>query len=250
MLRKAWTIARTEIRMVFKSRQVRYIPAMVIIMSVCFTLFVGWLLFATPFFSLAISEPFLYNLMMASMMGIVIVMLPVILPVMIAADSIVGEKERHTLVPLLATPLTDAELLLGKCLTALVPGLVVAYANFILAVGLMNAMALILAPALLWVWPTLLDVIQALCMPPLFALLGVGFTVIISGRVSRVYEAYQISTFIVLPAMLIPYVSLLQGAGLDWLILGLAIAILGVVDYGILRLSLNLFSRDQLVTRI
>ncbi len=250
MLRKAWIIARTEIRMVFKSRQVRYIPAMVIIMSVCFTLFVGWLLFATPFFSLAISDPFFYNLIMASMMGIVIVMLPVILPVMIAADSIVGEKERHTLVPLLATPLTDAELLLGKCLTALVPGLVVAYANFILAVGLMNAMALILAPALLWVWPTMLDVVQALCMPPLFAMLGVGVTVMISGRVSRVYEAYQISTIIVLPAMVIPYISLLQGAGLDWLILGLTAAILGVVDYGIFRLALNLFNRDQLVTRL
>ncbi len=250
MLRKAWTIARTEIRMVFKSRQVRSIPAIVIIMSVCFTLITGWLLFATPFFSLAISEPLLYNLMMASIMGLVIVMLPVMLPVMIAADSIVGEKERHTLVPLLATPLTDAELLLGKCLTALVPGLAVAYANLILTVGLMNAMALILAPALLWVWPTLLDIVQALCMPPLFAMLAVGFTVMISGRVSRVYEAYQLSAFIILPAMLIPYISLFQGVGVDWLLLGLAIAILGVADYGVFRLSLNLFNRDQLVTRL
>lgn len=246
MLKKAWVMARTEIRMVFKSRQVKSIPVMVIIFSAMFSVFMAWFTIAMP----ALPDPFLYRLMMASTMGLVVVMMPAILPVMIAADSIVGEKERHTLVALLATPLTDSELLLGKCLTAIVPGLVVAYANFFLAIGIMNGMFLFMAPFLLWVWPTLLDVVQALIMPPLFSALAVGFTVIISGRVSTVYEAYQISTFVVLPAMLIPYIGLLQGSGFDWLILSLVAVILGIADYAVFRLSLNLFNRDRLISRL
>jgi ABC-2 type transport system permease protein len=246
MLKKAWIMARTEIRMVFKSRQVKSIPVMVVLFSVIFSAFMAWLIIAIP----APPDPFFYRLMMASTMGLVIVMMPVLLPVMIAADSIVGEKERHTLVPLLATPLTDSELLLGKCLTAIVPGLVVAYVNFILAIGIMNGMLLFMAPFLLWVWPTLLDIVQALIMPPLFSALAVGFTVIISGRVSTVYEAYQLSTLIVLPAMIIPYIGLLQGSGFDWLILILVAVILGIADYAVFRLSLNLFSRDRLISRL
>jgi ABC-2 type transport system permease protein len=246
MLKKAWIMARTEIRMVFKSRQVKSIPVMVVLFSVIFSAFMAWLIIAIP----APPDPFFYRLMMASTMGLVIVMMPVLLPVMIAADSIVGEKERHTLVPLLATPLTDSELLLGKCLTAIVPGLVVAYVNFILAIGIMNGMLLFMAPFLLWVWPTLLDIVQALIMPPLFSALAVGFTVIISGRVSTVYEAYQLSALIVLPAMIIPYIGLLQGSGFDWLILILVAVILGIADYAVFRLSLNLFSRDRLISRL
>ncbi|MDO8055435.1 MAG: ABC transporter permease, partial [Candidatus Hermodarchaeota archaeon] len=186
MWRKSWLIARTEIPMVFKSRYVRMIPVILVLMSVLFGGVMTYLIL-----SWGMTDAIAFNLMMASIMGVTIIMLPVMLPVMIAADSIVGEKERHTLVPLLTTPLTDGELLGGKILTALIPGLLVAYGNLILAVVIVNGVVLMMAPQLLWVWPTLLPLIQAIVMPLLFSFLAVEIMVILSGRANTVYEAYQ-----------------------------------------------------------
>ena len=49
------------------------------------------------------------------------VLIPAILPSIIASYSFVGEKIEKSLEPLLATPTTDGELLLGKVLRLLFP---------------------------------------------------------------------------------------------------------------------------------
>ena len=247
MLSKSWIMARTEIRMVFKSRQVKMIPIMIVSMTVLFAVLIGWTVFGLPI-PPEEGDSF-FNALMTTTMGMAIIMLPVILPVMIAAESIVGEKERHTLVPLLATPLTDSELLLGKFLTALIPGLAVAYANLALSIGLVNLMAYLFDPTKLWLWPNLLSLLQALVMPPLFTLLAVGITVPISGRVTKVYEAYQTSTIVVFPALIFAYAGLLQGTGLDWTIFIAGVIALLIADAGLFRLARNLFSRDRLTSR-
>lgn len=152
MLKKAWMMARTEIPMVFKSRYVKMVPVISLIMSIAF----GGVM---TYFILALGgiDALYFNLMMSSVMGVVIILLPVMLPISIAADSIVGEKERHTLVPLLATPLSDGELLLGKFLTALIPGIIVSYGNLLLAIAMVNGVVLFMNPSFLWVWPDLLS---------------------------------------------------------------------------------------------
>ena len=55
------------------------------------------------------------------------VLIPAILPSIIASYSFVGEKIEKSLEPLLATPTTDGELLLGKSLAAFIPCMVVTY---------------------------------------------------------------------------------------------------------------------------
>ncbi len=190
-----------------------------------------------------------FNLMMAAVMGVVIIILPIMLPVMIAADSIVGEKERRTLVPLLATPLTDGELLLGKILTALIPGLLVAYGNLILAVAIVNGIVLFMAPSLLWAWPDILSLIQAIVLPVLFSILAVGIMVIISGKANTVYEAYQTGGALILPAMVFGYSGFLQGTGLNWIIFYVGVIVLAVLDVVIYRISIRLFNRDALISR-
>ena len=51
------------------------------------------------------------------------------IPLGIASYSIVGEKVEKSLEPLLATPLTDGEILLGKAIAALLPTLAALYAG-------------------------------------------------------------------------------------------------------------------------
>ncbi len=52
---------------------------------------------------------------------ILYMMLPLIIPITIAAYSIVGEKTTRSLEPLLATPISTEELLIGKALAAAIP---------------------------------------------------------------------------------------------------------------------------------
>ncbi len=63
---------------------------------------------------------------------ILFLMMPVILPVTFAAYSIVGEKTTRSLEPLLATPITTAELLAGKSLAAAIPAIGATWLSFFL----------------------------------------------------------------------------------------------------------------------
>src|SRR5688572_3344973 len=48
---------------------------------------------------------------------------PISFSLIIALESFVGEKERHSLEPLLATPLTNTQLYIGKVLSSMLPPL-------------------------------------------------------------------------------------------------------------------------------
>ena len=244
MWKKSWLIARTEIPMVFKSRYVRMIPIILVIMSVSFGGVMTYFIL-----SWGMTDPYIFNLTMASGMGLVIVMLPIMLPVMIAADSIVGEKERHTLVPLLSTPLTDGELLRGKILTALIPGLLAAYGNLILAVVIVNGIVFFLAPELLWAWPTFLPLIQAILTPLLFSFLAVEIMVILSGRANTVYEAYQTGGVLIVPGMVFGFSTFLEGTGFDWWIFIIGTIIMVLLNLILYRVAVRLFNRDEMITR-
>jgi ABC-2 type transport system permease protein len=73
---------------------------------------------------------------MVSQFMMLFMLVPVAIPVTIAAYSIVGEKTTRSLEPLLATPITTVELLVGKCLAAVIPAVLATYAGFgIFALG-------------------------------------------------------------------------------------------------------------------
>jgi ABC-2 type transport system permease protein len=60
-------------------------------------------------------------------MMILFLMMPLMVPVTIAAYSIVGEKVSRSLEPLLAAPITTTRLLMAKGLAAAIPGIVMAW---------------------------------------------------------------------------------------------------------------------------
>src|SRR3954452_12103759 len=57
-------------------------------------------------------------------------LMPVFVPVLISSQAVAGEKERRTLEPLLASPVTAAEILAGKSLTSLVPAIIITWGAF------------------------------------------------------------------------------------------------------------------------
>lgn len=171
--------------------------------------------------------------------------LPTIIPLAIAVYSIVGEKEQTTLEPLLATPISDLELFLGKALASVIPAVVVDWLSF----GLFLAATRIVVGAV---------PLQALTTPwlasifglsPLLALFSVGVTMLVSSRASDARAAYQFSSFAILPGLIPLIVYSSRQTLVDVRLVVLEGGVLIVVCSVVLYLAIRVFRREQILTR-
>lgn len=179
--------------------------------------------------------------------SLLMLLTPVLLSGIIAAYSIVGEKTSRTLEPLLASPIKTWELLLAKCLTALIPSVLAAWASgalFATGIGLTvnspRVAAAILNPA----WATVL----IFCSPSL-ALIAIAMCVAISSRVNDPRSAQQITAVAIIPLM---GVFFAQMAGVLVLSVPLALAAalgLALLAAAALWASVQLFQRETILTR-
>jgi ABC-2 type transport system permease protein len=173
-------------------------------------------------------------------------MIPLIIPINIAAYSIVGEKTTRSLEPLLATPITTAELLTAKNLAATIPAVIATWGGFaIFAAGALIIAGTRMAGALLdpmWLLAVLL-------VGPLMAVLSVNFSIMVSSRVNDPRVAEQVSTVVILPLLALFFGQI---SGLfflnESLILIIALALL-VIDLGVIYLAVRLFQRENILTR-
>ena len=170
------------------------------------------------------------------------------IPTSIASYSIVGEKVEKCLEPLLATPTTDGEILLGKGISAFLPPIVVILGGSAVFMVLMD---LVTRGTLGYAFfPNWNAGIVLFLMVPLAAIMSVEWNVIISSRVSDVRVAMQLGALVVLPLggiyvggelNLIPL-----GDTSNLLIIG---AILLVVDLLLLYVARATFRREEILTK-
>jgi ABC-2 type transport system permease protein len=184
---------------------------------------------------------------MVSQFMVMFMILPLAIPATIAAYSIVGEKTTRSLEPLLATPITTTELLIGKALAASIPGILATYAAF----AIFAIASFILVPNKLLL-SALLDarwLLAIFVVGPLMALLAVSVSVMVSSRVNDPRVAEQVSMVVLIPILAIFFGQL---AGLfvinRQLVLGSAV-VLALVDALAIYLAVRLFQREAILTR-
>ncbi len=184
---------------------------------------------------------------MSSQFMLLFMIIPLMVPVNIAAYSIVGEKTTHSLEPLLATPITTAELLAGKNLASVIPAVAATWFGFLIYMA--GAWIIVDNPRVLAVLfdPTWLAAIFIL--GPLLAVLSVNFSILVSSRVNDPRVAEQVSAVIILPILAIFFGQI---AGLFFLnralVLLISLVVL-LVDVGVLYLAIRLFQRETILTR-
>jgi ABC-2 type transport system permease protein len=194
-----------------------------------------------------LSEQYLLQAMLLAGMQSLFLVIPLMIPMIIAVYSIIGEKQTRTLEALLATPITTGELLAGKCLAAVTPGVLsawVSYAVFVLLaapfVPSVTLSAVLLRPG--WL------LVMALLAPGAAALAVIG-GLIISSRATDAQAAQQLGGLIVLPVVVL---MISQFAGVVQLspplVLGLAV-VLYALDAALLMLAVRLFQRETILTR-
>jgi ABC-type Na+ efflux pump permease subunit len=173
--------------------------------------------------------------------------IPVMASSVIASDSFAGEKERKTIEGLLATPLTDGELLLGKILVSFVPSMIVTFLSFTAYCASVDFFGYGLFGRLLL--PNLSWLMLVLGLAPVVSLAAIGLTVIVSARVRGFREAQQISVLLILPILGLLFAQaagvLIFGPTMILILTGLFV----VVDIVVFRIGLGLFQREEILSQ-
>lgn len=178
---------------------------------------------------------------------ILFMMMPLIIPISIAAYSIVGEKTTRSLEPLLATPVSTVELLVAKSLAATLPAVLATWAGFtifIAAAPLAGASAAVIRHLLNPVWFLAIFVIG-----PLIAILAVNFAVLVSSRVTDPRVAEQISAVIIVPLLGVLFGQIAGVIVLNLTFMLVAVVVLVIIDIGITYLGARLFQRETILTK-
>ncbi len=178
---------------------------------------------------------------------VLFMIIPLAIPITIASYSIIGEKTTRTLEPLLATPITTAELLGGKSAAAVIPGVVatwLAYLVLVIGTALMGVGSGVMDSLLDPFW-----LIAIFVVGPLLALTGVSVAVMVSSRATDPRTAEQTSMLVFLPILLIFFAQMAGFIFIDArLVLLIALALV-VIDAILLTAAVRLFQRENILTR-
>jgi ABC-2 type transport system permease protein len=164
----------------------------------------------------------------------------------LAAHSVVGEKQARTLEPLLATPVTTAELLVAKVLGALLPTLAITAAGLLV---FFLGIAALAAPGVAAAMISVRTAVLLLFDGPAVALVALQAAILISSRANDARTAQQFGVLIILP---LTGVMIAQFSGAIWLSTTLLAAIgLGLIGTWLLLVALSVvaFDRETILTR-
>jgi ABC-2 type transport system permease protein len=238
-LETAFTVAEKELRVLSRKKSIfAYIIVVPLLLTVSFSSIIQSQVAAGNSTTLPLG---------IESLTFVFVVLAAILPSSIAAYSIVGEKVEKSLEPLLATPTTDGEVLLGKSIAAFLPPILSIW------VGASIFMAAIdyISHGLLSYnyFPNWDSGVMLLLLAPLAAVFSIELTVIASSRLTDVRSANQIGALMFIPFMVVFFAG---AEGIITFSIENLLIICGIVlisDLALSFLSTSTFNREEILTK-
>jgi ABC-type Na+ efflux pump permease subunit len=241
-LSKAWIIAAKDFKIFRRQKNVWYsIIIFPVIISVIFPVVLEYAGRKTSGLSAAQLPALLNSFSFFLVIGAAFV------PLGIASYSIVGEKVEKSLEPLLATPLTDGEILLGKTISAIVPTLVAMYAAA--AVFMVGMDEVAFSKLGYYYFPNWTIATLLLILMPVAVVLSVEFSVIVSSRVNDVRSASSFGILMFFPFLAIYLASEIGVITLDVNNLLIISGILLAVDVILFFVSTATFRREEILTK-
>ncbi|OGS42603.1 MAG: hypothetical protein A3K67_05720 [Euryarchaeota archaeon RBG_16_62_10] len=183
--------------------------------------------------------------LMFNVLLILLVMTPVTIPTVTASYSFVGEKVNRSLEPLLATPITDLELLVGKSGSIFAVSMGATWISFVVAVALVDVLT---RPVLgYYPLPNAYWIAGMVLLAPGMCLMSILANVLISSKVNDVRVSQQIGGVLVLPVLLFFFFSLsgVLSTGVVPMVVFSLLVFAG--DAGIAWLSLRVFRREEIL---
>jgi len=175
------------------------------------------------------------------------IILAAIIPVAVASYSIVGEKLEKTLEPLLATPLTDGEIILGKTLSVFIPCILATYLG---AVVFMIGSDIISFQQLGYIlYPNWTAAVYLLVAAPLTCLFGTEFNMLVSIRVNDPRTAQSYGGALYLPLLVVFILGEVGVITLDIKTILIFAVILLVVAIILFYINRSIFQREEILTK-
>jgi len=177
---------------------------------------------------------------------ILFLIIPLALPVSIAAYSIVGEKTTKSLEPLLATPISVSELLMGKALAAAIPAVGATWLSYLIYAVIARFLtsehiySIIVGPA--WI-------LMILVLTPLLCILGINAGIIVSSRVNDPRAAEQLGSLVMLPILALYGVQVAGWVSINPVTFLVSVGITLALDAAVLWIGVKLFQRETILTR-
>jgi uncharacterized membrane protein SpoIIM required for sporulation/ABC-type transport system involved in multi-copper enzyme maturation permease subunit len=233
----AWVVARREIKDQLRDWR---ILSPILILTLFFPLLMNFTAEQAVGFVGRYGAPIIGDRLIPFLL-MVVGFFPISISLVIALESFAGERERRSLEPLLATPLTDGQLFIGKMFASLLLPVLAAYIGILVyLIGLYLRLEWI-PPVPLLVQVVLLTTAQAFVM--------VCGAVVISSQTTSVRAANLLASFVILPvSQLIIGESLIMFWG-RYNILWLIVLFLFIIAIVLSRMGLHLFNRESLLGR-
>jgi ABC-type transport system involved in multi-copper enzyme maturation permease subunit len=171
--------------------------------------------------------------------------IPALVPAVVAAYAVVGERQQGTLEPLLTTPLRREEFLLAKALAAFVPVVVISYVVFGIFVGVVELFAQPAVRESAFNGPELL---AQVLFTPLIAAWSIWLGIAISTRVSEVRVAQQLGIIASVPTAVVTSLIAYNVIPVTPLLVAGCAAVLVVLDRVGWRMVSAMFDRERLIT--
>jgi ABC-2 type transport system permease protein len=237
---KSWNVATKDMKVFFRKKYAVY-------SMVLFPLMIG------------VGLPLILHFTRAKQGGLTSTQLPVLLdafsfffligaallPTILASYSLVGEKVEKSLEPLLATPITDSELLFGKSIGAFIPPMLAIYISSIVFMALCDVVTHDIMGYLYFPnWTIGLILLLA----PLAAILSVEWSIIVSSRANDPRAAQMQGVLIILPLAGIYVASEVGAISLNTTNLLIIAAAILVADVVLFFLSTKTFQRNKILT--
>lgn len=175
------------------------------------------------------------------------VVLSAILPSSIAAYSMVGEKVEKSLEPLLATPMSDDEILLGKSIAAFILPILAVWAGA--AIFMVATDYLMFNSLGFYYFPNWNAGVMLLILAPLAAMFSIELVVIISSRVNDVRSANQLGILLLIPFALVFVAGITGVITFETSNLLIFSLILIIADVALFILSKSTFNREEILTK-
>ena len=236
-LRTAWIIARRELRDTIRDWR---IISPILVLTLLFPWLMNWTAQVAVNF-VQVRDAALIGERLIPFLLMIVGFFPISFSLIIALETFVGEKERRSIEPLLAMPLSDLELYLGKVISATALPL----AGSVLSITVYLA-------GLFWTLdyrPPLDLLLQIFALNIVSALVMVSGAVIVSSQTTSVRAANLLASFIIVPmALLIQAESIVMFWGNYEALWIVAVGLL-VVTIILMRMGIRTFSREEILGR-
>ena len=181
----------------------------------------------------------------AASTSLLLFVVPAVIPPIMAAYSVIGERDQGTLEPLLTTPIRRQELVIAKALAVFLPSVTVAYAVYLAYALTIRFAAAHVVSAAVWHTPQMLAQIIFI---PLIATWAIWVGIAMSVRARDVRVAQQLATLASLPAIgITALISFRVVTPSVQLAVTLAFVLL-VIDIRAGRYVSKLLDRERLIT--